>query len=282
MVNYQDPTPVPDAIAPTSGNVNQIAEDIANWLRTKQKGKDVRESMARSIELFSTIYQLNLANVSGMKSQFEQAISGATQDSEVKAARASTAMAKTFDTIGLRFENAEQMLQAMQLVINSGVIKPSGDQTLDGVLNLTKYPTYNNGRTFMPAEDTGWLQSGVTFGDNVTSVVKFSYRIITIGSFRKIIFGGDLKVSQNFLTSNWGSSGRRLFTLPSGLKWADLGDARRIYCGSGGNVQPQFCLRAMDSSLYFDDYFTGTQASNFNNGAEPIFTGEFSLNDLEE
>ncbi|WP_235720548.1 hypothetical protein [Liquorilactobacillus vini] len=47
-------------------------------------------------------------------------------------------------------------------------------------------------------------------------------------------------------------------------------------------VQPQLCLRAMDNSLYFDDFFSGFSASDFQNGASPTFTGEFSLNDVEE
>lgn len=282
MSDYRDPTPVPLAVAPTPGNVNELATDIASWIRTKQQGQDVRESIARSVELFAALFKFYVSSTDGLRAQFDSAISGETQDSEVKAARVSTALAKTFDTIGLRFENAEQMIQAVQTAMNSKVIQAAGNQTFDGVLNFTQYPTFNSGRTFMPAEDTGWLQSGVTFGDNVTSVIKFAYRIITIGSLRKIVFGGDLKVSQNFLTSNWGSSGRRLFTLPTGLSWADIGSARRIYCGSGGNVQPQFCLRAMDNSLYFDDYFSGYSASNFQNGAEPLFDGEFVLNETGE
>ncbi|MGY5261905.1 glycerophosphodiester phosphodiesterase [Lactiplantibacillus plantarum] len=54
MTNY-DYTSVPSYVAPTDDKMQQAATEIANWLRTKGYGKDVRESMAQAVQLFGAV-----------------------------------------------------------------------------------------------------------------------------------------------------------------------------------------------------------------------------------
>lgn len=57
-VNYEDATPIPDATVPTAANVDQLAILVARWLRTKMYGADVRESLARWVEITTAVMKL--------------------------------------------------------------------------------------------------------------------------------------------------------------------------------------------------------------------------------
>lgn len=57
-VNYEDATPIPDATVPTAANVDQLATLVARWLRTKMYGADVRESLARWVEITTAVMKL--------------------------------------------------------------------------------------------------------------------------------------------------------------------------------------------------------------------------------
>ncbi|WP_034991566.1 hypothetical protein [Liquorilactobacillus vini] len=184
MANY-DYTPVPNYVAPTQGNMEQAATEIANWLRTKGNGKDVRESLAQAVQLFGDVAAQFINEASGLKGQFNSAVANANTNSEVEAARTSTVSGTGYTTLGARLDAIDTEQASHDSSIKNNLVDKTSNQDVDGVKNFLQLPTYNSGRSLLPASDTGWLQSGVTFGDNVTSVGDFSYRIITIGNFRK-------------------------------------------------------------------------------------------------
>lgn len=134
QTNYSDPTPVPTKQDYDPDNIDPIARDIAQFLRTKMYGKDVRESLARWVEVTQAVsdylrddmaaYQADLTgkqNVvtdrqsdvekrqSDLEDKFKDVIANAGADSEVINARDSAAYGK-FTVLDDRLENIETIM----------------------------------------------------------------------------------------------------------------------------------------------------------------------------
>lgn len=125
--DFQDPTPIPAKQTYTPDNINSIALEMAKFLRTKMYGADVRESLARWVEITQAVlrfydtdakqFKTDLTQLQGqvtkrqtsVESQFVSVLANATQDSEVINARDSNIYGP-FGVLDLRLENIEQML----------------------------------------------------------------------------------------------------------------------------------------------------------------------------
>lgn len=208
-----DYTPVPSYVAPTEGNMQQAATEIANWLRTKGNGKDVRESLAQAVQLFGDVATQFINQSEGLKGQFNSAIANANSDTEIQAARTSTASGTGYTTLGARLDaidteqasHESELKTARQTYSDLGSREDAQDSWIKTVQNSIS--------------DTGWLTAGVTFGTYVTAN-DFRYRIIKIGSFQQMIFEGSFSLKAALLSEtfkNWGGEDTCLFKLPSGF-----------------------------------------------------------------
>lgn len=134
QADYRDPDPVPEKQEYDPSNVEPVARDIARFLRTKMYGVDVRESLARWVEINlavakflrddQTAFKADLTakqkavtdrqtdvekRQTDVESQFKTVIANATKDSEVILARDSTAYGK-FTVLDDRLENIEALM----------------------------------------------------------------------------------------------------------------------------------------------------------------------------
>lgn len=135
-VNYEDSTPIPAQQEYTPSNIQPIAIELAQFIRTKMYGVDVRESLARWIEIMlavqtyinedETAFKIELQNkqegvearqteveqtMSDVLDQFKAVIANATKDSEVILARDSSHFGN-FTVLDDRLEYMESLLAA--------------------------------------------------------------------------------------------------------------------------------------------------------------------------
>lgn len=135
-VNYEDSTPIPEQQEYTPSNIQPIAIELAKFIRTKMYGVDVRESLARWIEIVlavqtyinedETAFKIELQNkqegvearqteveqtMSDVLDQFKAVIANATKDSEVILARGSSHFGN-FTVLDDRLEYMESLLAA--------------------------------------------------------------------------------------------------------------------------------------------------------------------------
>lgn len=133
-VNYEDPTHIPDSESYTADNVSPLATELATFIRTKMYGVDVRESLARWIEVTLEVQKFMQADETAFKTaltkwqteingrqgyveqsqsdlldQFQAVIANATKDSEVILARDSTRFGQ-YAVLDDRFEYIESLL----------------------------------------------------------------------------------------------------------------------------------------------------------------------------
>jgi hypothetical protein len=241
MTNY-DYTPVPKYVAPTQGNMQQAATEIANWLRTKGDGKDTRESLAQAVQLFGDVAAQFINEASGLKGQFNSAIAGANTNSEVAAARASTVSGTGYTTLGARLDAIDTEQKAHDTKLNSGVVDTSTNQDVDGVKNFLQLPTYNSGRSLLPASDTGWLSDGITWLNGCGNDKDFFYRVTTLGSLKLISLFGRINIPQSVLNGQFTDSGK-ILTLPSSAQITS-------YSGNNGNDQFNYAVGFGDNGLH--------------------------------
>lgn len=209
-----DYTPVPGYVAPTEGNMQQAATQIANWIRAKGYGKDTRESMAQAVQLFGDVAAQFINESTGLKGQFNSAIAGANTNSEVAAARTSTVTGTAYTALGSRLDAIDTEQASHDTKLSSGVVDVSSAQDVDGVKNFLQLPTFASGRSMLPASDTGWLSSGVTMLNSCVNN-SFLYRIITIGSFKLLCFKGAVTLPASGVLNNGYTDAGNILTLPS-------------------------------------------------------------------
>lgn len=135
-VNYEDSTPIPEQQEYTPSNIQPIAIELAKFIRTKMYGTDVRESLARWIEIMlavqtyinddETAFKIKIQNrqegvedrqtqvegtMSDVLDQFKVVIASATKDSEVALARDSSRFGN-YTVLDDRLEYMESLLAA--------------------------------------------------------------------------------------------------------------------------------------------------------------------------
>lgn len=135
-VNYKDSTPIPEQQEYTPDNIKPIAIELSKFIRTKMYGTDVRESLARWIEIMlavqtyinedETAFKVNIQNqqdsvedrqtqvegtMSDVINQFKAVISNVTKDSEVALARDSVRFGD-YTVLDDRLEYIESWLAA--------------------------------------------------------------------------------------------------------------------------------------------------------------------------
>lgn len=136
VVNYEDSTPIPAQQEYTPSNIQPIAVVLAQFIRTKMYGADVREALARWIEIMlavqtyinedETEFKIELQNkqegvearqtevektMSDVLDQFKAVITNATKDSEMILARDSSHFGN-FTILDDRLEYMESLLAA--------------------------------------------------------------------------------------------------------------------------------------------------------------------------
>ncbi|WP_125767325.1 hypothetical protein [Lapidilactobacillus wuchangensis] len=122
---YQDPSSIPEKQTFSPDNIDPIALDIARFIRTKMYGADVRESLARWVEITQAV--LDYYGVDSIKfkndlmvqqnkvtqrqddvtNQFTQILANITSDSELINART--------DVTGKNYQTLKKRLDTMQL-----------------------------------------------------------------------------------------------------------------------------------------------------------------------
>ncbi|MGO2267142.1 MAG: hypothetical protein ACTH54_09880 [Vagococcus salmoninarum] len=117
-----DPTKLPEIDKEIAeGQKDSTSVKLANFIRTKMFGADVRETIARAILWFSVLYNRMLSGLTqllakvnllekefdGLSEKLDEVVGGQTQDNEVKLARVSKYYNKTFLTIGRRMDRIE-------------------------------------------------------------------------------------------------------------------------------------------------------------------------------
>lgn len=135
-VNYEDSTPIPAQQEYTPNNIEPIAIELAKFIRAKTYGTDVRESLARWIEIMlavqtyinedETEFKIELQNrqegvearqtevegtMSDVLNKFRKVIVNATKDSETILARDSSHFGN-FTVLDDRLEYMESLLAA--------------------------------------------------------------------------------------------------------------------------------------------------------------------------
>lgn len=177
-----DYTPVPDYVAPTQGNMHQAATEIANWLRTKGYGVDVRESLAQAVELFGDVASQFINQSQGMKGQFNSAISNLTSDTEIQAARTSTVSGTGYTTLGARLDALDTLTGN---VSNDHTQLNTNTENLTGLsADLAQLQT--NVNAGLPTTVSGLSTDSITFKNGV-SALGGGIKIINFKSF-KIIY----------------------------------------------------------------------------------------------
>lgn len=231
--NY-DYTPVPSYVAPTEGNMQQAAAQIANWIRSKGVGDDTREAMAQAVQLFGDVAAQFIKQSEGMKGQFDSAIAGANTNSEVAAARTSTVSGTGYTTLGARLDALDTEQASHENELKSARQNYSSLSDRENAQDSWIQTIQNS------ISDTGWLTSGVTFGTYVTAN-DFRYRIIKIGTFQQMIFEGSFALKaalQSETYKNWGGDDTCLFKLPAGF--SALNDtAVQYFIGTGHKANTQ-------------------------------------------
>ena len=200
-VNYEDPTPIPKQQEYTPSNIRPIAIDLARFIRTKMHGEDVRESLARWIEIMlavqtyinndETAFKTALTkwkteingrqgNVeqsqSDLLDQFQAVVANATKDSELILARDSTRFGK-YGVLDDRFEYIESLLAQYVPSGFTVTIKHNQNRKPDVIVHYYEYAigTETNGFGTGPnglgetAVQTIALQ--VDYPDNDTAVI---------------------------------------------------------------------------------------------------------------
>lgn len=204
MTNY-DYTPVPSYVAPTQGNMEQAATQIANWLRTKGNGKDVRESLAQAVQLFGDVATQFISEASGLKGQFNSAIANANNNTEIQAARTSTVSGTGYTTLGARLDAIDALTAN---VSKDHTQTASNTNDITGLsADLTQLQT--NVNAGLPTT-TGVSTSNITCL-NGTSINSGGYEIIDFKNFRiiKILMNLNLSIS---------ASHTKLLTFPFALQ----------------------------------------------------------------
>lgn len=135
-VNYEDSTPIQAQQDYTPSNIQPIAVELAKFIRTKMYGSDVRESLARWIEIMlavqtyinedETAFKIDMqnqqdtvkdrqtqveGNMSDVVDQFKAVIANVTKDSEVALARDSVRFGD-YTVLDDRLEYIESWLAA--------------------------------------------------------------------------------------------------------------------------------------------------------------------------
>lgn len=135
-VNYEDPTPIPKQQEYTPDNIKPIANELSRFIRTKMYGADVRETLARWIDIMmevqtyinhdETEFKIELQNkqedvearqteveqkMSDVENKFRAIILNATKDSETILARDSSHFGD-FTLLDDRLEYMESLLAA--------------------------------------------------------------------------------------------------------------------------------------------------------------------------
>jgi hypothetical protein len=135
-VNYEDSTPIPEQQEYTPSNIQPIAIELAKFIRTKMYGVDVRESLARWIEIMlavqtyinedETAFKVKIQNrqegvedrqtqveqkMSDVLDQFKAVIANSTKDSEVILGRDSSRFGN-YTVLDDRLEYIESLLAA--------------------------------------------------------------------------------------------------------------------------------------------------------------------------
>ncbi|MFT9051819.1 hypothetical protein [Liquorilactobacillus nagelii] len=212
---------VPSYVAPTEGNMEQAATQIANWIRSKGNGADVRESMAQAVQLFGDVAAQFIKQSDGLKGQFNSAIANANSDTEVQAARTSTTTGNSFGTLGLRLDAIDTEQTSHDASIKNGLVDKSTNQDVDGVKNFLQLPIINSGRSLLPASDSGWLDDGITFLNGATTNNStgrgFKYRIITLGALKLVLLDGIVILTPTNLQNGYVDGGN-FIQLPSSAK----------------------------------------------------------------
>jgi hypothetical protein len=220
MTNY-DYTPVPSYVAPTEGNMQQAATEIANWLRTKGDEKDVRESLAQAVQLFGDVATQFINQSEGLKGQFNSAIANANTSSEVSAARTSTVSGAGYTTLGARLDAIDTKQASHDSSIKNDLVDKTSNQDVDGIKNFLQLPTVNSGRSLLPASDSGWLDDGITWLNGATTNGStgrgFKYRIITLGAFKLVFLDGIIVLSSTNMQNGYANGGN-FVQLPSSAK----------------------------------------------------------------
>lgn len=123
MAEYNDPTHVPEIDKEISeGEKDAISVKLANWIRTKMYGLDVREAMARFILWISVLYHRILSitdklikrqddvehKFDNLNDKFNDQIEGSTTDGEIIAARRSGISGKKYKLLGDRLDDMEE------------------------------------------------------------------------------------------------------------------------------------------------------------------------------
>jgi hypothetical protein len=194
--------------------MEQAAAQIANWLRTKGNGQDVRESLAQAVQLFGDVATQFINEASGLKGQFNSAVANANTNSEVAAARTSTTSGTGYNTLGARLDAIDTEQASHDSSIKNNLVDKTSNQDVDGIKNFLQLPTVNSGRSLLPASDSGWLQSGVTMLNSCVNN-SFYYRIITLGSFKLICFKGQVTLPASGVLANGYTDAGNILTLPS-------------------------------------------------------------------
>lgn len=123
QTKYRDPNPIPAKQDYTADNVDVLAQQIAKFIREKMYGADVRESLARWVEVNLSLLEYfrgkqndvtqRQSDVeerqSDLEDKFVHVIANATVDSELINARDSNAYGK-FPILDGRLENIEGLL----------------------------------------------------------------------------------------------------------------------------------------------------------------------------
>lgn len=240
---------VPSYVAPTEGNMEQTATQIANWIRSKGNGADVRESMAQAVQLFGDVAAQFIKQSEGLKGQFNSAIAGTNTNSEVAAARTSAATGTAFTTLGSRLDAIDTEQAAHDTKLSTGVVDTSSAQDVDGVKNFLQLPIINSGRSLLPSSDSGWLSDGITWLNGSTDH-NFYYRVVTIGPMRFVMLFGRINIPASVMQNGFSTSGN-ILTLPSSAKIGiPSGDDQFAYAvGYSDDCLHQIGLRILEDGV---------------------------------
>lgn len=206
--------------------IPQLIKQYASYIRTKVYGKEVRESLARGIEVSGEISEeansrsKNTENrQTFLETKYNEQIANATDITEIKDFHVSGVTGKTFDTMGKRGDDFDIQLG------ENGVYPKSLGAKIDDVSNDTDYiqqavntrkKLYGNGISVVSSLDTKYgLVTADTlkiirqndqylynsYADKYNRLVigqeylSYFHRRIAAGSGTKILFSGDSTVA---------------------------------------------------------------------------------------
>lgn len=178
--NY-DYTPVPSYTAPTEGNMQQAATEIANWIRTKGDGKDVRESLAQAVQLFGDVATQFINQSEGLKGQFNSAVANANTNSEVEAARNSTISGTGYTTLGSRLDAIDSSIK--NLPADEQKITTNESNLAGLQANISQLQTdIDSG---LPVTTSGLINDNISYFNN-SSYKSGGYKVVDFKDFRII------------------------------------------------------------------------------------------------